>query len=56
MASIKVQKCSDSTDWCWSLLDEEDGVVCDGYASTRTLALQAARKALEEINRLNEAD
>jgi hypothetical protein len=52
---IKVEKCIDSSEWVWMLLDEYNGVRCDGYEATKSEALKTARRArAEEIARLNE--
>lgn len=52
--TIKVEQCIDSDDFVWSILDEYNGVRCDGYAATEPEALADAKKRrAEEIDYLN---
>lgn len=51
---IRVEQCIDSEDWVWSLLDEYNGVRCDGYSATEAEALaDAKQKRDEELDYLN---
>jgi hypothetical protein len=45
---IKVEKCIDADSWVWSLVDEYNGVICDGYSESESDALSDARQRRRE--------
>jgi len=45
---IRVEKCIDSDEWVWSLLDEYNGVRRDGYSATEAQAYRDAKQARQE--------
>jgi hypothetical protein len=54
---ITVEKCIDSDEYVWSILDDYNGVRADGYSATEADAWVDARKCRhEEIQWLSSSD
>jgi len=51
---IRVERCIDEESWVWSLLDEYNSVICDGYSDNEEDAIKDAKaRRLEELEYLN---
>lgn len=48
--TITVEQCIDDTDqWVWSLLDDNKGVIRDGYSSSESEGWTTAREEKREL-------
>ena len=45
---IEVAKCIGSNEWVWMIIEEQNGVLRDGYAESKAEAMKNARQAREE--------
>lgn len=54
---IKVEKCIDSDEWSWAVIDDDGHAICDGHRDTHSEAEEAALEYLDDYyNWLNRHD